>query len=85
MRNTEEQKAKCDWTSILGSSMDGSCQLPKTTYTCDCCPRCLSKLGEVCGYDTSDEIYSCEEHLFCSRATGLGVCVSGMYKHFARI
>lgn len=74
---THEELQQCDFSAI----QDATCQLPEISGTCDCCPRCLSKIGEQCGQvgDTQRNGYSkgfqnCESGLTCSNYIGEGVC-----------
>jgi hypothetical protein len=76
---THSELAQCDFSMI----QDSSCQLPEISGTCDCCPKCLSKIGEKCGQisDTSRHGYSkgfqnCERGLVCSNYIGDGICQS---------
>lgn len=76
---THEELANCP--SLLQTRTDGECQLPKVSYSCDCCPKCLSKEGEKCGQiqDEKNPSYSkgvqgCEEGLECTTLVSNGVC-----------
>lgn len=64
-----------------GGNIGESCQLPKYSTDCSCCPKCLSKEGETCGQivDERNPGYSaglqdCEEGLRCTSLLSQGVC-----------